>query len=268
MPRRHFQCCSNVVWLPTYSQSTCLHRLHVSNCLCLEHLEKAQEWSRSKYVQMVCVVVARGFHFRDVFLHLQEVTRWHTNFVQRGSFDFAISGGQKGVGNIGNFMQFHAMSYQYWISWLDAWLLGVVRTYRHHDATVRVSYCSVVNLWVSEPCIPCSAHDSHQRLHHTQCNTWQVSLWTCIATLDSCAFARRADTIAGDSQEHCGMSQKIVLPCFTKQNQEPEPLNGFCPSLRRFAVILLASQIWKEIYNSTHSAQSIVARSIVTSCNL
>ena len=75
---------------------------------------------RSKYVQMVFVVVARGFHFRDVFLHLEEVTRWHTNFVQRGSFDFAISGGQKGVGNIGNFMQFHAMSYQYWISWLDA----------------------------------------------------------------------------------------------------------------------------------------------------
>ena len=109
MPRRHFAVQTLCGFLFTEHMFTCFE---FANCLCLEHAPESPRM-RSKYVQMVFVVVARGFHFRDAFLHLQEVTRWHTNFVQRGSFDFAISGGQKGVGNIGNFMHFHAMSYQY-----------------------------------------------------------------------------------------------------------------------------------------------------------
>ena len=107
-----FQCCSNVVWLPHLFtevrgplNTTCFELFRVWSM----YLEKAQEIDRNGGCSGCTWLPFQRCVFAPL---LQEVTRWHTNFVQRGSFDLAISGGQTGVGNIGNFIR---------LGWLCSW---------------------------------------------------------------------------------------------------------------------------------------------------
>ena len=137
MPRRHFQCCSNVVWLPPLFtevrgplNTTCFELFRVWSM----YLEKAQEIDRNGGCSGCTWLPFQRCVFAPL---LQEVTRWHTNFVQRGSFDLAISGGQTGVGNIGNFIR---------LGWLCSWNFmdedeaQKISTY-FHTFTARVWMC-------------------------------------------------------------------------------------------------------------------------------
>ena len=146
MPRRHFQCCSNVVWIPTYSQST---RLHVSNCFMFGACTSRKP--KNEVGRKMFVVVARGFHFqRCVFSFCTRKSQGGTRtFVQRGSFDLAISGGRKGVtANIGNFMQFHPVGLAVLMEF-DGWGWRTKRFPHFHSAFGILWFGSFNSLGIS-----------------------------------------------------------------------------------------------------------------------